>query len=63
MADKEWFSWNDGGMKNSVRLNDVNAVVERPSPGASSVYVRGGTQLMMGYDDAVALKRELGIKE
>lgn len=52
----EWFSWVEGDSECEVRVSDVAAVVVRPSPKMSDVYVRGGGKLVIGQADAARLK-------
>ena len=64
MTVVEWFSWSDGDVKSSVRLQDVSAVKDRPSPGSSEVYIRGSTSfLSINHEDVQRLKESLGIEK
>jgi hypothetical protein len=57
----DWFSWNDGETRLSVKVDAVMAVVVRPTGG--EVYLRGAPEcLVIGKADAEKLKHRLGIE-
>lgn len=63
MPNSEWFSWNDGNVRRSVRIADVQAIECREGD-VSRVLVPGcgGSWIVIGSDDAKKLKDILGVE-